>query len=258
MATNANAKKTRDQVADRFGDVVDQVRTPLLAAVGAGDLATQAAVDLLNKARAQVERGSNAKPSTPVDVEELRSKLDSAEFNKLVDPHELRKLVDPQELRDLVDAYSKAATDLYKYLAVHGESAVDKLREQPQVRKALDQLEEAVSTAQDRLGDAAGDARGLADEVFSRVTFRTRSAGEKAANTTKKVAAETASAITDAADDAAEAVTEAGDQVATETRSAARKTAAKTDPKSTSAARKATPKTTATPRKTSTTRKTSE
>lgn len=218
MATKTAAEKTREQVSERFGDVVEQVRTPLLAALGAGDLATQAVADLLNKARAQVDRTS--KPVTPADVAELRDKLDASELNKLVDPKELRKLVDPGELRDLVDAYAKAAGDLYRYLAEHGEGALDKLREQPQVRKAIEQLEEAVNQAQGRVGDAAGDARELADEVLARVTFRARSTGEKAANRVNEVAKETA-----------EAVTGAGDTVASETRSATRKVAAKTDPK---------------------------
>lgn len=203
---NASTKKgkgqVRDQVSERFGDVVEQVRTPLIAALGAGDLATQAVADLLNKARAQVERGE--KPETPVDVTELRGHLDAAELDKLVDPQELRKLVDPGELRDLVDAYSKAASDLYHYLAEHGQSTLDKLRENPQVAKALDQLEDAVSQAQDRIGDAAGDARDLAEEVLNRANLRERSdkaaevvsttsqnvakAGEKVAANTKKAA----------------------------------------------------------------------
>lgn len=214
LPKSEDVRKAREQAVEALNTAVEQIRTPLLAALGAGDLATQAVVDAVNKARSRVtERAEAAKGAAqdlPSDLTGLREKLD------------------PAELRKLVDEYSSAAQKLYQKLADQGEDALNKLRSQPQVRRALEQLEEAIATLQDRVGDVAGDARELADDVLARVTRRTRSVGEKAARTTQRVAAETA-----------EAVHEAGDDVAHEVRSTTRKVANKTAPrKTTSTARK--------------------
>jgi heparin binding hemagglutinin HbhA len=205
--------KTQD-VRKAGEQAVEVLRTPLLAALGAGDLATQAVRDAVNKTRTRVNEGADAAKGAvdqvPTDLAGLRDKLD------------------PAELRKLVDEYTDAAQKLYQKLADQGEEALTKLKAQPQVSKALDQLEEAISTLQHRVGDAAGDARELAEEVLGKVTRRPRSVGEKSARTAQRVAA-----------DAAEAVEELGDDVAHEVRSASRKVANRTAP------RKATPRSTA-------------
>jgi heparin binding hemagglutinin HbhA len=205
-----NGRKARKQAVEALNTAVEQVRAPLLAAIGAGDLATQAVVDAVNKARTRVsERAEAAKGA----VEDLPGDLTT-----------LREKLDPAELRKVVDEYTEAAQKLYQKLTDAGEDALAKFRAQPQVKKALENLEEAIATLQDRVGDVAGDARELAEDVLARVTRRTRSVGEKTARTVTKTAAEVA-----------EAVTEAGDEVAHEVRSTTRKAAAKTAPRRTTA-----------------------
>ena len=206
-----------DDVRKAGEQAVEALRTPLLAALGAGDLATQAVRDAVNKTRTRVNEGAGAARGA---VDELPRDLAG-----------VREKLDPAELRKLVDEYTEAAQKLYQKLADQGEDALNKLREQPQVGKALDQLEAAIATLQDRVGDVAGDARELADEMLARVTRRTRSVGEK-----------TARAASQAGTDAAQAIEELGDDVAHEVRSASRKAANRTAP------RKAT--TTSTTRKT--------
>lgn len=190
---------------------VEQVRTPLLAALGAGDLAAKAVLDAVSKARENVtERTEAVRKEIPTDVTSLREKLD------------------PAELRKLVDEYTDAALKLYRKLAEQGEEAFDKLRAQPQVKKIVDQLEEAIEAAQNRAGGAVTDARELAEDVLSKVTRRTRSVGEKTARAAEKLATETA-----------EAVEDLGTDVAHEVRSTTRKVANRTAP-----ARKPAPRTT--------------
>jgi len=213
MPTAKDMRKARNQAVDALNTAVEQVRTPLLAAIGAGDLATQAVVDAVNKARTRVTKRAEAAKGA---VEELPTDLTG-----------LREKLDPAELRKLVDEYTEAAQKLYQKLTDAGEDAVAKLRNQPQVKKAIDQLEEAIATLQERVGDVAGDARELADDVLAKVTRRTRSVGEKAARSVQQSAAEVA-----------EVVTEAGDDVAHEVRSATRKAANKTAPRRTSTAAK--------------------
>ncbi|PPK64555.1 hypothetical protein V5P93_006990 [Actinokineospora auranticolor] len=181
----------------RAGDLVhtalEQARTPLLAALGAGDLAAKAVLDAVGKAKARAEA---TRGDLPTDIGGLRDRFD------------------PAELRRLIDEYTGAAVRLYQQLAEHGEDALGKLRSQPQVKK----LEEAIEAAQSRVGDAAGDARTLAEEIFTKVTRKTREAGEK-----------TATAAEDAAAEVAETVLDAGDEVATEIRATTERVADKAD-----------------------------
>jgi heparin binding hemagglutinin HbhA len=219
-----DVRKAREQAVTALGTAADQVRTPLLAALGAGDLATKAVVEFVNKAK---ERATERTGAVKGAVDDLPSDLTS-----------LREKLDPAELRKLVDEYTEAALKLYRRLASDGESTLSKLREQPQVKSALDQLEKAIATAQERAEGVAGDARELAEDVLAKVTRKTRSTGEKAARNAEKLA-----------DEVAEAVREAGDDVAHEVRSTSRKAANKTAPKRT---------TTTTARKTTTASKTTK
>src|SRR4051794_40165213 len=103
---------------DDVRKAVEQVRTPLLAALGAGDLAAKAVLDAVTRAK---ENADAARKELPTDVTSLREKLD------------------PSELRKLVDEYTDAAVKLYRKLAAQGEETFDKLRTQPQVKKVVDQ-----------------------------------------------------------------------------------------------------------------------
>nr|WP_243658968.1 hypothetical protein [Tamaricihabitans halophyticus] len=187
---------------------MEQLRTPLLAALGAGNLASQAVADVVAKAKERANEGTEAARKTlddlPSDAEGLRERLD------------------PNELRRLIEDYTDAAVKLYNRLAEQGEEAWTKLSAQPQVKQALDQLEEAIHTAQGRVENAADDARDLAEDVLGKVTKRTRSAGEKTARRVQQVASETAEKVEDFGDDMAE-----------EARSVSRKAANKTAPRGT-------------------------
>ncbi|KAA2264890.1 hypothetical protein F0L68_07410 [Solihabitans fulvus] len=181
-------------------------RTPLLAALGAGDLAAKAVIDALSKAKSRLDERAGAAKSAvdelPTDFGGLRDKLD------------------PAELRKLLDAYTQSALHLYQYLAERGEETLDRLRTQPQLKRAFEQVGDAVDVAQHRVEEAAGEARVLADDVLGKVSRRTRVTGEKVASATEKVA-----------EDAAEAVVTAAGEVADETRAATRKAAARTTPR---------------------------
>ncbi|SDC93106.1 hypothetical protein [Actinokineospora iranica] len=204
-----DVRKAGEQAAQVVSTALEQARTPLLAALGAGDLAAKALLDAVNRAKSGAETTKTAVADLPHEVGGLREKLD------------------PAELRKLANEYSAAAVRLYQKLADQGEDTLGKLRSQPQVKKAVEQLEEAIEAAQARVGGVAGDARLLAEDLLARVTRQTRSVGEKTAHTVESVAA-----------DVSEAVEEAGEDIAHETRSAARKVANKTAPARKPAARK--------------------
>jgi heparin binding hemagglutinin HbhA len=203
-----DVRKAREQAVAVLNIAADGIRTPLLAALGAGDLATKAVVDAVTRTRTKVGEGTTtargAVDTLPRDLAGLREK------------------VDPAELRRVVDEYTEAAQKLYQKLADQGEGTLTKLKSQPQVSSAIDQLEQAIATLQDRVGDVAGDARELAEEVLGKVTRRTRLVGEK-----------TARKVEDVTEEAALAVEELGGEVAEDLRSTTRKAAEKAAPRKT-------------------------
>jgi heparin binding hemagglutinin HbhA len=203
MPTAQDVRKASEQARSALATAIDQARTPFYAAVGAGELATKALIDAVEKARTQVtERADAARTAVddlPTDVAGLRSKLD------------------PAELRKLVEQYTEVALKLYQHLSEEGEKTVDRLRSQPQVKRAVEQFDQAAQAAQHRAETAVEDARELADDVLGRVIRRTRSTGEKAATVVESVSEE-----------AAEEVVEAGAEAAHEVRSTTRKAANRT------------------------------
>lgn len=205
MSTPTSSNRT-EEARKNLNAALEQVRTPLLAALGAGNLAAEAVADAVNKAKTRVTEGSETARKNieelPTDVESLREKLD------------------PAELRKVIDEYTDAALKLYHKLAESGEQAWDKFAAQPQVKNVIDQLEEVVHTVEERVEGVTAETRERVEDVLGKVTRKTRSVGEKTARTVEKVA-----------DEAAESVEEFGDDVAHEVRSASRKAANRTSPK---------------------------
>ena len=222
MATHT--ENSSETTKKPIGDAVEQARTPLLAALGAGDLAAQSIADALGKLRTRLNESAE---SARNGVGEL--------------PKDLREKLDPAELRKLLENYQRSAQELYDHLAQRGETTVERLQSQPQVKNVWSQVEQA----QDRFGTAVADVRVLADDVLGKVTTATRSFGEKAAQSTEQATASAAETVRETADDVAEQVEEAGSEAATATRSTARKTANKTSAAKSGGAAKQAPKSTA-------------
>ncbi|WP_051314151.1 MULTISPECIES: hypothetical protein [Actinoalloteichus] len=214
LPTAEDIDKAREQASAVVNEVLSQARTPLLAVLGAGDVAARTVRDALERARKELaERAEAAKDG----IGELQ--LDTGQW---------REKFDPAELRKLVDAYSEAAVRIYGTLAERGEETLGRLRAQPRVQQAFDQVGAGVDTAQERVETVVEDVRELADDVLGKVSRSTRSTGEKVAVATRKAADETARAVRDTAEEAADAVTEAGASAASATRSTSRKAANRT------------------------------
>ncbi|MFC7341557.1 hypothetical protein [Saccharopolyspora griseoalba] len=160
--------KVREQATQVFGGAVEQARTPLLAVLGAGDLANQALVDAVTKVRSQLtERVESARKDLPADFGELRQKAD------------------PAELRKRLDDYGQSARKFYTYLAEHGEETFQKLQESPQAKK----VREGVDTAQGKVEETVGQVSELADEVLGKVGGPFKS--EESAETSQSEASRT-------------------------------------------------------------------
>ncbi|WP_007024383.1 hypothetical protein [Saccharomonospora iraqiensis] len=175
-----------DDVRKAVHTAREQVRTSLLAALGAGNLAGEAVADAVSKAR---ERVTESSESARRNIEELPGELE-----------QLRDRLDPAELRRLLDEYTDSALRLYRRLAESGEQTWDRLSEQPQVRQAVEQLEEALHSAQERMDDVTSDTRERVDEMVSRVSRRTRETGHRAGTAVEEAGERAADALDEAAE----------------------------------------------------------
>lgn len=247
---NESVSKARAQ-AD---SAIEGVRTPLLAALGAGNLASQAVLDALTNARTRVGEGPAGAKRT---IEDARKA--ATDFRSQVDVAAVREKLDPAEVRKLVEDYTEAARKLYEKLAETGEEALGSILETSQLRKAIEQLQEAIETAQTRIEDATTDARERVDSVLTRVeglpvvgkvAKRGKETTSKAASTAKKA---TGTAATKASSTAKKASTTAKKTASSSTAKKPSTTAKKTT-SSTAAKKPSTPKTSSAARKTTTAR----
>ena len=244
LPTAQDVRKARKQATTVVAGALEQARTPLYAALGAGNLATETVVSYAKKARgeaaARAGQAENAQARTQARIQagatdlqakltelqahvghapdRLRSRLDEVS-NELL---RLRGRLEPEQVREFADSYRRMMQELYDRLAVRGERVYGDLVAQPRVRQAVGRVEHAADTAEVRVEKFVEEARAIADEVLGRASRRTRSVGEKAAYTTQKAASQ-----------ASEAVAEAGDEVASTTRSVTRKAANRTQPATT-------------------------
>jgi heparin binding hemagglutinin HbhA len=166
LPTSADVRKARSQVNKTVNTQVDAVRRPVMAWLGATDLAVQTLREL---------------------PEELRTRLSRDELRK-------------------------------------------RIRTQPQVARALRSVESANKRSNSLVENLVDELHDVGSEVLEAVSFETRSAGERTARRTQRVARDTAKAVTEVSAEFAEAVTDAADEAARDTRSATRKAANRTAP----------------------------
>jgi heparin binding hemagglutinin HbhA len=192
MASMPNAqdiRKAREQAAKAVSERAEIVKTPLLAALGAGEAAAAAAVDALTKARS---RATESRDATQARAEKLQERISELP----TDLGGLRSRLNGEELRKLLDTLAEQAKNSYVELAQRGESTWERIRQQPQVAQTLKSVQDASSQLGERVDT-------VAETVLSRVSRNIRSTGEKTANTTEKAAAEIVDVVQDTADDAA-------------------------------------------------------
>ncbi|MGO9033039.1 heparin-binding hemagglutinin [Mycobacterium sp.] len=164
-------------MAEKNQPTIDNLRTPLLAAIGAADLALATVNELVANLRERAGEAT-ADASTRADktrerlntrVEETRERLMRQE-DLPKEFGELRKRFTRKELREAAERYLEAATTTYNNLVERGEAALERLRSQPA-------FEANVAKGQGYLDDAVERTGHALDTVAS----QTRAAGERAA-----------------------------------------------------------------------------
>jgi heparin binding hemagglutinin HbhA len=203
LPTAHDVRKARRQATVAVAGAFEQARMPLYAALGAGDLATEAVVTYAKKARGnpEVNQARVAElqarlaemqarlAETPASMSHLSARLRAGMHELNTELTELRGRLETTDLSELVEGYRRALLDLYGRLAVRGERVYGQIVAQPQVKRAVSRVGNAADTAEVRVERFVEEARVLADEVLGRVSARTREAGDQAAGAMRGAAA---------------------------------------------------------------------
>jgi heparin binding hemagglutinin HbhA len=145
----------------------DDLKAPLLAAVGAADLALERVNEIVLALR---ERAEDARTDATSRVEETRGRITRLQEELPARAEELRGRLSGDELRRAAEGYREQATELYNDLIARGETALERLRNQPDFAERRARAEQAFSEAAE-----------LTQEALGNVASQTRAVGERAA-----------------------------------------------------------------------------
>jgi heparin binding hemagglutinin HbhA len=146
---------------------VDDLKAPLLAAVGAADLALERVNEIVATLR---ERAGEARTDTQARVEESRARLTKLQEDLPTQFGELRERLTSEELRKVAESYAEAAQTRYNSLVERGEIALERLRNVSALEEGRERVE--------RYSDQAVE---LTQEALGNVATQTRAVGERAA-----------------------------------------------------------------------------
>ena len=145
---------------------IDDLRTALLAALGAADLALATVNDLLADLR---ERAGETRSDTRSRVEEGRARLTKLQEGLPAQLRELRVRFTAEELRSAAEGYLEAATTRYNELVERGEAALERLRSQGSFEdvsaRAEGYVDQAVELTQEALGTVATQTRAVGERA---------------------------------------------------------------------------------------------
>jgi heparin binding hemagglutinin HbhA len=168
---------------------VDDLKAPLLAAVGAADLALERVNEIVATLR---ERAGEARTDANARVEESRARLTKLQEDLPSQFGELRERLTADELRKVAEGYAEAAQNTYNMLVERGEAALERLRTQPAFEDAAHRVEgytdQAVELTQEALGSVAAQTRAVGERAAKLVGVELPKKAEKSAAPAKKAA----------------------------------------------------------------------
>ena len=160
---------------------IEDLKAPLLAAVGAADLALATVNEILANLR---ERAGDARTEAAERVEERRAALTKLQEDLPQRAEELRGKLSSEELRKAADSFVEDATATYNSLVERGEAALERLRNQPDFKDAAAQVEgyvdQAVELTQEALGNVSSQTRAVGERAAKLVGVELPAAAKKA------------------------------------------------------------------------------
>jgi heparin binding hemagglutinin HbhA len=172
---------------------VDDLKAPLLAAVGAADLALERVNEIVATLR---ERAGEARTDTQTRVEESRARLTKLQEDLPTQFEELRGRLSSDELRKFAETYADAAQTTYNKLVERGEAALERIRTTPALEEGRERVErysdQAVELTQEALGNVATQTRAVGERAAKLVGVELPKKAQKAAPAKKATAKKTA------------------------------------------------------------------
>jgi heparin binding hemagglutinin HbhA len=176
-------------MAEKNQPTIEDLKAPLLAAVGAADLALATVNEIVASLR---ERAEEAAGEAKARGEERRARLTKLQEELPTQVTEIRERLNSDELRKAAEGYAEAATATYNKLVERGEAALERLRSQPAFEDAAGRVEsvtdQAVELTQDALGTVASQTRAVGERAAKLVGVELPKRAEKAAAPVKTAA----------------------------------------------------------------------
>jgi heparin binding hemagglutinin HbhA len=174
MATKS--KQTKNQ------QTADELRAPLLAAVGAADLALERVNEIVATLR---ERAGEARTDTQARVDEGRARLTKLQEDLPTQFGDIRERLNSDELRKFAETYADAAQTTYNKLVERGEAALERIRSTPALEEGRERVErysdQAVELTQEALGNVASQTRAVGERAAKLVGVELPKKAAKAA-----------------------------------------------------------------------------
>ena len=158
------------------------MKAPLLAAVGAADLALERVNEIVATLR---DRAGEARTDAETRVEESRARLTKLQEELPNQFGDLRDRLSSEEVRKFAETYAEAAQNTYNKLVERGEAALERLRSQPALEEAAGRVEsytdQAVELTQEALGNVATQTRAVGERAAKLVGVELPKKAQKAA-----------------------------------------------------------------------------
>ena len=166
------AKKTKNDTT------VEDLKAPLLAAVGAADLALATVNEILSSLRERAELAGDR-------MEDRRAALTRLQEELPKRTEELRGRLTTEELRKAAEEFFDDATDTYNTLVQRGEAALERLMGQAEFKEAAGRVEgyvdQAVELTQEALGNVSSQTRAVGERAAKLVGVELPKKAQKAA-----------------------------------------------------------------------------
>jgi heparin binding hemagglutinin HbhA len=161
---------------------VDDLKAPLLAAVGAADLALERVNEIVATLR---ERAGEARTDAEARVEESRARLTKLQEDLPTQFGDLREKLTSDELRKFAESYAETAQTTYNKLVERGEVALERLRSTNALEEGRERVErysdQAVELTQEALGNVASQTRAVGERAAKLVGVELPKKAQKAA-----------------------------------------------------------------------------
>ena len=166
-------------------NTIEDLKAPLLAAVGAADLALETFNEILNTLRERAE-------GTGDRIDDRRAALTRLQERLPKRTGELRGNLTSDELRKAAEEFRVDAAETYSNLIARGEAVLERLMGQPEFKQAAGRVEGYVELTQEALGTVSAQTRAVGERAAKLVGVELPA--KKAAKKTAKKAAKKAPA----------------------------------------------------------------